>query len=336
MRKFILSLVVALSVSLLVGCVNVIDDKDKNLDTITITQEVTIANSRTDENAKKQTVSEVVPVNPKHVVVFDYGILDIIDEIGLDVLGIEKLAVVNSNLPTYLDEYKKDIYGLAGASLFEPSFDELDLFDADLIIISGRSAWAYDSLKKELNGVAVISLAVDNTNYLESVLKNIDILKQIFDDLPIFDTMKTELETKTEALNLQASTSNLRSLIVMTNGTQISGYGIGSRFGFIHNELGFTAADANFGQGDANTHGDSISFEYISELNPDVIFVVDRTAATSTDTSSQVLDVELVNQTNAGKNNQVILLDSTAWYLVSGGYNSTLTMLADAQKVFNK
>lgn len=336
MKKIISSLILILSIVVLTGCVNIVDDKDDDFETITITQEVTKADSRTDENATKETISEVVPVNPKNVAVFDYGILDILDEVGLETLGIEKLAVVKSNLPTYLSKYSGQTYGIAGASLFEPSFDELDLFDADLVIISGRSAWAYNSLKKELNNVAVLSLAVDNTDYLNSVLDNLDILKQIFDGNTAFDALKTTLSTKTSELEETVSQSGLKALIVMTNGSAISGYGIGSRFGFVHNELGFVAADDKFGNGDTNAHGDNISFEYISELNPDVIFVVDRTAATSDDTSSQILDVTLVNETNAGKNNRVILLDSTAWYLVSGGYNSTLVMIADAQKVFNQ
>jgi iron complex transport system substrate-binding protein len=336
MKKIISSLILILSIVVLTGCVNIVDDKDDDFETITITQEVTKADSRTDENAKKETISEVVPVNPKNVAVFDYGILDILDEVGLENLGIEKLAVVKSNLPAYLSKYSGSNYGIAGASLFEPSFDELDLFDADLVIISGRSAWAYNSLKKELNNVAVLSLAVDNTDYLNSVLDNMNILKQIFDGNTAFDALKTDLSAKTSELKETASQSGLKALIVMTNGSAISGYGIGSRFGFVHNELGFVAADDNFGNGDTNAHGDNISFEYISELNPDIIFVVDRTAATSDDTSSQILDVTLVNETNAGKNNRVILLDSTAWYLVSGGYNSTLVMIADAQKVFNR
>lgn len=332
MRKiFSLSFLVVLSFAL-VAC-TIVDDKKDYPETVTITQTITHATSSTDTNKTNETVDEVIPTNPKNVAIFDFGVLDILDSIGMDELGIENLAIVKSNVPSYLSKYNVDSTTNAG-TLFEPNFDNLDLFSPDLVIISSRSAWTYDKLKSELGGVAVLNVSVNNTKYLESVVNNLSNLKQIFGGLEAFDSMISTLESKTSEVKTLAQNSALKALIVMTNGDDISGYGIGSRFGFIHNELGFLAADANFGNGDANTHGDIISFEYIQTLNPDVIFIVDRAAAIGGEASIGVLDNALVNSTNAAKNDRMILLDSIAWYIVSGGYQSTLTMINDVKTLF--
>lgn len=333
MKKF-LFLTMVLAMSVLLGACTIIDDTKEYPETVTITQTITHATSSTDTEKTTETVEEVIPTNPKNVAIFDFGVLDILDHIGIETLGIEKLAIVKSNVPNYLSAYNIDSVTNAG-TLFEPNFDNLDLFSPDLVIISSRSAWTYDKLKAELGGVAVLNVAVNNTKYLESVVKNIENLKLIFGGNEVFDTMIDTLETKTAEVNLLAEASNLKALIVMTNGDDISGYGVGSRFGFIHNELGFIPADSNFGNGDANTHGDIISFEYIQTLNPDIIFVVDRAAAIGGEPSIGVLDNALVNSTNAGVNDRIIPLDSIAWYIVSGGYQSTLTMINDTKVIFS-
>lgn len=333
MKKF-LFLTMVLAMSVLLGACTIIDDTKEYPETVTITQTITHATSSTDTEKTTETVEEVIPTNPKNVAIFDFGVLDILDHVGIETLGIEKLAIVKSNVPNYLSAYNIDSVTNAG-TLFEPNFDNLDLFSPDLVIISSRSAWTYDKLKAELGGVAVLNVAVNNTKYLESVVKNIENLKLIFGGNEVFDTMIDTLETKTAEVNLLAEASNLKALIVMTNGDDISGYGVGSRFGFIHNELGFIPADSKFGNGDANTHGDIISFEYIQTLNPDIIFVVDRAAAIGGEPSIGVLDNALVNSTNAGVNDRIIPLDSIAWYTVSGGYQSTLSMINDTKVIFS-
>ena len=333
MKKIALMFSIFMGLSILAGCQIVSDDKIYP-ETVTITQSITKATSRDDENASKQTVTEVIPTNPKNVAIFDFGVLDIIDHIGLETLGIEKLAIVKSNVPAYLSSYNNDNVTNAG-TLFEPNYDNLDLFSPDLVIVSSRSAWAYDTIKSELGGVAVLSVTMDNANYFESFERNMKNLQLIFGDLEIFDDMVETVESGIAAVHALASTSGLSTLILMTNGDDISGYGIGSRFGIIHNELGFVAADSNFGNGDANTHGDTVSFEYVQTLNPKVIFVVDRAAAIGGEPSIGVLDNALVDATDAAKQDRIIALDSVAWYIVSGGYQSTLTMIEDVSVIFS-
>lgn len=76
------------------------------------------------------------------------------------------------------------------------------------------------------------------------------------------------------------------------------------------------------------SHGSSLSFESISQVNPDIIFVVDRTLAIGGDDTknSDILDNALLQETNAGKNKRIITLTPDLWYLSGGGLESTKLM----------
>lgn len=51
--------------------------------------------------------------------------------------------------------------------------------------------------------------------------------------------------------------------------------------------------------------------------------------------SEELLDNDLVNNTNAAKNDMITFLDAQVWYLSTGGITSTITMIDDIAKVFN-
>src|SRR5699024_3160915 len=107
-------------------------------------------NSGDNDNGEKEEMVTIehelgtaeVPKNPEKVVVFDYGTLD-----SLDSLGIEVAAVSKMNVPSYLDKYDTDEYENAG-TLFEPDFEKLSEIDPDVIFISGRQSDVYEELEK--------------------------------------------------------------------------------------------------------------------------------------------------------------------------------------------
>jgi iron complex transport system substrate-binding protein len=70
---------------------------------------------------------------------------------------------------------------------------------------------------------------------------------------------------------------------------------------------------------EAATHGDAISFEFILEANPDMLFVIDRDAATGSGAAAAILDNELVAETTAWKNGDVVYIDPVRAYIVNGG-----------------
>ena len=69
--------------------------------------------------------------------------------------------------------------------------------------------------------------------------------------------------------------------------------------------------------------------EYIAEINPDIMYVVDRTAVVGGEkNAAATLDNDLVNGTNAVKNGRVYELSPDVWYLSGGGLQS-VSMMAD-------
>ena len=112
-----------------------------------------------------------VKTNPATVVVFDYGTLDTLDK-----LGIEVKAVPQDNLPEYLAKYKDTKYENAG-TLFEPDFEKLSKLKPDLILIGARTAEAYSELSKL---APTILISVDNASYMQSFEENAGIIGQIF------------------------------------------------------------------------------------------------------------------------------------------------------------
>lgn len=264
-----------------------------------------------------------VPKNPKKVVVFDNGSLDTLNSLGLSDVVI---GAPTSNLPAYLEDYA-DVESAGGIK--EPDIEKINQLQPDLIIISGRQ----QDYKDKLSAIApTMYMSVDATDTWNSTKKNIETLAQIFDKTAEAEKQIEALQTEIDTLKEKTENSENKALIVMVNEGQLSAYGDGSRFGIIHDTFGFSAVDESI---DTSTHGQSVSYEYILEQNPDILFVIDRTKAIGGDEDAgSVADNALVKQTNAGKNNQVIALQSDIWYLSGGGLESTQLMIDDVSKVF--
>ena len=86
----------------------------------------------------------------------------------------------------------------------------------------------------------------------------------------------------------------------------------------------------------AATHGEPVSFEFLLENDPDHLWVVDRDAATGeagAQSAEAVLDNDIVAQTTAAENDQIVYLDPVAWYVVFGGIDTTQIMIDDVLQI---
>lgn len=199
----------------------------------------------------------------------------------------------------------------------------------DIIFMSGRMGDYYDQLSEIAPTVYVEN---SNENYLEKMKENYKMFGEIFDVKDKADELISNLLNKAESVNARVKDSNKNASIIMLNGRTISAFGQSSRYGIIHNELGFSEADQKL---DNSTHGMEVTFEYLSNVNPDYLFVVDRNTVVSSNNSSEssksVIENELMKNTDAYLNGNIVYLDSVIWYTVSGGYNSTLKMIEEVQ-----
>lgn len=258
-----------------------------------------------------------LPVNPGRVVVFDMGILD-----SLDYLGVEaEYAVPTANLLDNLTKYESSVNA---GGIKEPDMETIYEFEPDLIIISGRQESYYEELSK----IAPTWYAsLDYNNLMEDFVDVYTTLGQVFGREEETNQAIKDMETQIGEVADKANQAEEKALIILTNDGSISAYGSGSRFGLIHDILGVKAADTGI---EASTHGQSVGYEYIAQTNPDILFVVDRTAIVAgTTDAGDTLDNELVESTNAHKNGRVIYLDAQNWYLAGIGLHTFPEMIGE-------
>ncbi|MFQ1700148.1 siderophore ABC transporter substrate-binding protein [Loktanella agnita] len=266
---------------------------------------------------------------PKSIAVFDVAAIDTLNALGADVTGIpDKLYV------SYLDAVL-DTATVVG-TLFEPNYETLAVMGPDLIIIGGRSS----TLSEPLAEIApVIDMTISNEapsgdSIVAQGRARIAAYGALLGKEDDAAALIADLDAKIAEAQAAAEGRG-NALIVLTNGAKISAFGATSRFGWLHDTVGIPVAAEGL---DAETHGQSISFEFIAETDPDWIFVVDRGAAIGQDgvAAAATLDNPLVNNTRAVQNGQVVYLGSAPLYIAGGGATSMMTTLDEIIAAFTE
>lgn len=325
----LLTVILAMLVFVLAACSSSDEDNKKD--------DANTGSDKTEEQATEGSVQYPVTVEstmegyepvtfdakPEKIVVFDLGFLD-----TLTTLGVEADGVPTSKYVDTLEKYNDDKYVKVG-SLKEPDFEEIAALQPDVIFISNRQA----DFKDQLEEIApVVFVGTSTTDYWNSFVASANIAADIFGEKEKVDAKLAEIEAAVEELK-GLSAKEGKALVTLYNET-LSAYGPGeSRFGFVHSLFGFAAADENL---ENSTHGQQIDLEYLVKLNPDVIFVVDRTVVLPEQpetTVEEFFDNDLLNKTNAAKNGKIVYLDGTRWYLTNGGLN---TELAKVQEIIDE
>ncbi|XKH49390.1 siderophore ABC transporter substrate-binding protein [Chryseomicrobium palamuruense] len=319
MKKWILALLAVLLLSVLAACGETEDGANE--------AEATETSATTEETGNfPMTITHelgetILEKQPENVVVFDFGVLDALDTLGVKVAGVPQAAI-----PPYLEQYAGDEYTNVG-SLKEPDFETIHAMQPDLIIISGRQAELYP----EFTEIApTVYMGLDATEYMTSFETNMSLLGEMFgkeqEMAAELEAVKAEIDTIVSEVEAVEG----KALFVLINEGKVSAYGPGSRFGIVHDVFGYEAADENL---EVSTHGQGVSYEYIAETNPDILFVLDRSQAiASGDAGNADFENELVQKTNAYQNGNIIYVDPSAWYLAGGGLESMRTMIADMKK----
>ena len=261
-----------------------------------------------------------IPANVSKIAVMDYTSLDTFVALGASdkVIGLP----LSSAVPTSLASFKDGKYADFGA-VNNVNLEKLAAAQPQLIISADRLQKQTDALKQI---APTYHYSIDTNNYWQSFHEQTLNLAKIVGKT-------TEAEQKLQALDAEAAklsekTKGKTALIVLVNNDKLMAFGQHSRFGLIHDKLGFTPADASIKVG---THGQSISYEYIAEKNPDYLFVIDRASAVTGKSggAQAALDNDIVKQSKAAKENHIVYLDANNWYLMNGGLNAMHEMVAE-------
>ncbi len=261
-----------------------------------------------------------IPANVSKIAVMDYTSLDTIVALGASdkVIGLP----LSSAVPTSLASFKDGKYADFGA-VNNVNLEKLAAAQPQLVISADRLQKQTDALKQI---APTYHYSIDTNNYWQSFHEQTLNLAKI-----VGKTSEAEQKLKAldeEAAKLSEKTKGKTALIVLVNNDKLMAFGQHSRFGLIHDKLGFTPADASIKVG---THGQSISYEYITEKNPDYLFVIDRASAVTGKSggAEAALNNDIIKQSKAAKENHIVYLDANNWYLMNGGLNAMHEMVTE-------
>lgn len=257
--------------------------------------------------------------NPGRVIAMDLGTLDTLTYFGIDVVAVPQ----ETQLPVFLSQFADESYVNLGG-LRSIDVEAVYAAQPDVIFVSGRQEeWIEEFL--EFTEVVFVH---DSENYMDDFSQNMTIIGLIFGIEDEVATVLADIEGEMAEANYAIEDTGLNALVVMANEDNLSAFGPLSRFGIIHNDFGFTPTDADIQM--EGRHGMQISVEYVADVNPDIIFTIDRQGSMGNEpTAGTILSNPLVDATNAAQNDRIVFLDSAAWYLVSGGVNATRIMIAE-------
>lgn len=314
------------------------EEDTKKADTENVADEKSATITIKSLNGDRQVTDLEVPYDPSRIAVIDMPSLDILNALGLGdrIVGSAKVTI------EYLKSYNPDdsegkIANLG--SVKTADFEQVAACEPDVIFIGGRLAASY----ADLSVIApVVYLGVDyEKGIVESTRENAKIIASMFGKEAEVDSMMTEYQVRIEALNTVLKDKNL--LLAMYNNNAMSLMDTESQLNIIAKELGGKNLGEDIGEVEKAAHGEEASWETIIKLNPEYIFVLDRSTATGAADegvlgAKEVIENDLIKQLDCYKDGKIVYFINNAnvWYTATGGIQALDVMLADLEAALLK
>lgn len=229
-----------------------------------------------------------VPVNPQNVVALDNRTFETLSDWGIELAAAPK-PLLPPTSPYLTDDSVQDI-----GNHREPNLELLAAVDPELVIIGQRFASYYEDIKALVPQAAVIDLNFDVSEdamapgeNLVNGLKNSTIaLGHIFDKTEEAEVLIAELDQAiADVKDAYNGEDSILSVVVSGGNIGFSAPGSGRVWGPMYEIFGWKSVLEV--EGATSDHkGDDISVEAIAQSNPDWIFVLDRDAATATESDA--------------------------------------------------
>lgn len=285
-------------------------------------------------NEKREQTDVVVPYDPQRIAVLDMPALDILDSLDLGdrIVGSAKVSI------EYLTQYNPEDSDGAIANLGSvktADFEQIAICEPDIIFIGGRLSESYD----ELSEIApVVQLGVDyGKGILQSTEENAKKIASIFGLEEEIDGMLDGYQTRMDALREVLNEKTV--LLSMYNNNAMSIMDTNSQLNLIVKELGAKNLGETIGEAEKAAHGEEASWETIVKLDPEYMFVLDRSTATQAADSGilgarEVIENDLIKETNVYKNGNIVYFieHANVWYTATGGIQALDVMLSDLEE----
>lgn len=280
-------------------------------------------------NGNNEKVQLEVPYSPERIAILDMASLDILDNLKLG----DRVVGMASTTIDYLSTYSNNSEIQNLGTIKEADLESVMACSPDVIFIGRRLAASYDALSEI---APVVYLGIDNEiGLFESVKENARSIASMFGMEEMVSNLIADFQIRLDALS--KISKNKTALVGMVTSGGYNLLGNDGRCSIIGRELGFEnlAADNT-----TSTHGNESSFETIVQLNPDYVFVLDRDAAVATEgakLAQQVMENQLVMETDAYKNGNIVYLENPiVWYTAEGGIQAFDIMLSDLESALIK
>ena len=284
-------------------------------------------------DANRELIDVEVPFDPQRIAILDMAALDIVDALGIGerIVGSAKVTI------EYLTQYNPDdsngeIMNLGTVKTAD--LEKVAACEPDVIFIGGRLSSVY----ADLEAIApVVCLGVDyEKGIVESTKSNAKTVASIFGKEENVDAMFDEFQPRIDALNDVLNGKDV--LLGMYNANALGLMDTASQLNIIANELGANNLGETVGETEKATHGEEASWETIVTLNPEYLFILDRSTATETADESvmgvrQVIENGLIKELDVYKDGKIVYFieHANVWYTATGGVQALNTMLADLE-----
>lgn len=286
-------------------------------------------------NANKEMTEIEVPFNPKRIAILDMPALDIVDALGV---GDRVVGSANVTIE-YLKDYNPDDSNGAIMNLGTVKTADLEKVAAcepDIIFIGGRLS----SMYADLEAIApVVYLGVDyEKGIVESTKYNAQTIAAVFGKEAEVDALFADFQPRIDALNTVLNGKNV--LLGMYNSNALGLMDTESQLNMIAKELGANNLGETVGEDAKASHGEEASWETIITLNPEYMFILDRSTATGTTEEGvlgarEVIENDLIKELDVYKDGKIVYLieHANVWYTSTGGVQALDTMLEDLESV---
>lgn len=284
-------------------------------------------------NANKEAAEIEVPYDPQRVAILDMPALDILDSLDLGdrVVGCTSVSI------EYLTDYNPDdsngeIINLGTVKTAD--LEKVAACEPDVIFIGGRLSKTY----AELEAIApVVFLAVDyDKGVVESTKDNAMTIASMFGKEEQVEELFSGFQSRIDALHEVLNGKNV--LLSMFNSNTLGLLGTESQLNMISKELGAVNLSDTVGEEVKATHGEEASWETIINLDPEYMFVLDRSTAIGASGegvmgAKEVIENELVKGMNVYEEGKIVYFmeHANVWYTSTGGVQALDTMLADLE-----
>ena len=269
----------------------------------------------------------VIERPPQRVAALEMNEVDMLDQLGVPIAGMVKDFV-----PHFLAKYKNDAKVADLGAIVQPNLERVHAIKPDLILMTPLQANHY----QELSDIApTVHFDIDFKNsqvgHFDAVKQHLLTLGRIFHKDALARDKATALDAQVQQVRNITKSRPERALIVLHNNGAFSSFGAQSRYGFVYSTLGVKQASAAV---EAGLHGQPVSSEFIQQANPDILYVVDRTAVMERKVVLKPEDVAnpLLRQTNAWKNGRIVFVDADAWYTTGASPTSLQIVMKDVLK----